>query len=60
VPSIFSQVDGDRVCPSPFGKIRSRHGIRLVSPSSLPNRGHMVNIDAEFYHILVVPLKLGS
>ena len=50
VPAVLAQVDGDAVGPAQLGLGRRPDRVRLVGPPGLPQRGHVIDIDAQFDH----------
>ena len=50
VPPILAQVHGDPVGAAQMRLDRRPHGIRLVRAACLPQRGHVVDVHAEFDH----------
>ena len=50
VPAILAQVHGDAVGAAQMRLDRRPHGIRLVRAARLPQRGDVVDVDAEFDH----------
>ena len=50
VTAILPQVDGDDVGPGQLGERSGPDGVRLDRPSGLPDRGDVVDVDAESWH----------
>ena len=50
VPSILAQMDGDRVGSAEMRLDGGPHGVGLVGPPGLADRGHVVDVDAQLSH----------
>ena len=51
VPAVLAQVDGDAVGAAQVRLDGRPHGVGLVRAARLPQRGHVVDVDAEFDHV---------
>ena len=51
VAAVLAQVDGDAVGAAEQGQHRRRHGVGFVRPPRLPQRGDVVDVDAEPDHV---------
>ena len=50
VAAVLAEVERDAVGPAQFGQRGRPDRVRLVGPPRLADRGHVVDVDAEFCH----------
>ena len=50
VPTVFAQMNGDRISAAEFGLGRRPDRIGLVGAASLPERRDVIDVDADFNH----------
>jgi hypothetical protein len=50
MPAVLPEVDGNPVCTGQFALHRCPDRVRLIRPSGLTNRCHMIDIDIEYCH----------
>lgn len=64
VPPVFAEVNGNAVRPAKGGKDRRGDGVRLATKAGLPQRGDVIDVDAESDHHVMVrgngDFRLGS
>ncbi len=50
VPAVFAEMDGDPIGTAEFGQCCCPDGVRLDSPTCLPDRGDVIDVDAKSRH----------